>query len=448
MLNLSAYEARHKVVRALAPEAVRCPRCGHLAERNEIRSRFFWVPDLSGPCIIEVVAGCYICQRCPAGKQWFMLLPAEFDTPRQYSLLGYRTIVDLVREHRMSVEEAAAVGRNVLHMCELDAATVLAWVRQDGEALDTKARLAKAAAAFSGELALDEVYDGEWYQLKATDPLNGLELAWKLERGAPSEDDVKSFLLELKAAGIDPKLVVTDGSTLYPSVLAEVWPNAKHQRCVLHFIKQINEDLGKAFWEIYDAMPKPPKRKAGRPKKRGRPREDQRKRDDRQKVRKARFVFLKRDDRLSDEERALLQEAIGLCTDLGVLRRFVVQLHELFGPSTQSQAQAEQRRQAILDDEAFKATAALSRPLDRLRDDDLFARLTRYLDFDNADKTSNHVERENREFRNRQKTHYRMRSRRSLVALLDLLSARHVVPTEPRRLRPRASAGEEVRPAA
>ena len=255
MVNLSAYQARHKVVRALAPEAARCPHCCHWAERNEIRSRLFWVPDLCGPCVIEVVGGCYICRRCPPGQQWFMLLPAEFDTRRQYSLLGYRTIVDLVREHRMSVEEAAAVGRKVLHLCELDAATVLAWVRHDGESLDTKGRLAKSAAAFSGELALDEVYDGEWYQLKATDPLNGIELAWKLERGAPSEDDVKSFLLDLKAVGIDPKLVVTDGSTLYPSVLAEVWPNAKHQRCVFHFIKQINEDLGKAFWEIYDAMP-------------------------------------------------------------------------------------------------------------------------------------------------------------------------------------------------
>lgn len=448
MLNLSAYQARHKILHAIAPGAARCPHCGHWAQRNEIRSRFFWVPDLSGPCVIEVIAGCYICEHCPPGKKWFMLLPAEFATPRQYSVLGYRTVVDLVREHRMSVEEAAAVGRKVLHLCELDAVTVLTWVREDGEALDTKARLAKAAAAFSGELALDEVYDGEWYQLKATDPLNGIELAWKLERGTPSEDDVKSFLLELKAAGIDPKLVVTDGSTLYPSVLAEVWPNAKHQRCVFHFIKQVNEDLGKAFWGIYDAMPKPPKRKAGRPKKRGRPREDQRKRNNRHKVRKARFVFLKREDRLGDEERALLREAIELCPALGVLRRFVVGLHELFGPTTTSQTLAEQRRQAILNDEALRATLALSRPLERLQDDELFARLTRYLEFDNADKTSNHVERENREFRNRQKTHYRMRSRRSLVALLDLLSARHVVPDEPRRLRPRASTVEEVRQAA
>lgn len=45
-----------------------------------------------------------------------------------------------------------------------------------------------------------------------------------------------------------------------------------------------------------------------------------------------------------------------------------------------------------------------------LADDDLFHRLTRYLDFEGAKKTSDHVERENREFRKRQKSHYRLRS--------------------------------------
>ena len=53
----------------------------------------------------------------------------------------------------------------------------------------------------------------------------------------------------------------------------------------------------------------------------------------------------------------------------------------------------------------------------RLADDDLFRRLTAYLDFENAEKTSNHVERENREFRKRQKSHYRLRSLESICAL-------------------------------
>ena len=73
--------------------------------------------------------------------------------------------------------------------------------------------------------------------------------------------------------------------------------------------------------------------------------------------------------------------------------------------------------------------------LKRLGDDELFEKLTRYLDYDNAEKTSNHVERANREYRKHQKGHYRFRSVRSLCSLLDLLLVRKAPPAEPQRLR-------------
>jgi hypothetical protein len=120
-------------------------------------------------------------------------------------------------------------------------------------------------------------------------------------------------------------------------------------------------------------------------------------------------------------------------------------MHELFGPETDSHELATKRREAILNDAEFLTLGALAKPLERFRDDDLWARLTRYLDFENADKTSNHAERENREFRKRQKTHYRMRSRESLRALLALLSVRRPVPTAPVKLirRERSTTNEE-----
>ena len=40
--------------------------------------------------------------------------------------------------------------------------------------------------------------------------------------------------------GLIPTVVVTDGSNLYPGVLEELWPDADHQRCVFHVIKDIN----------------------------------------------------------------------------------------------------------------------------------------------------------------------------------------------------------------
>ena len=45
------------------------------------------------------------------------------------------------------------------------------------------------------------------------------------------------FFLAPRTCGLQPKVVVTDGSNLHPAVLAELWPDADRQLCV--FILQI-----------------------------------------------------------------------------------------------------------------------------------------------------------------------------------------------------------------
>lgn len=443
MLNLSEFAAHHKE-RTVAPDAAPCPRCGTWCPRNEIRRRSFWEPDLRQPTIMDLDVGCYICPNCPKGSQWFTVAPADYRTPGQYSLLGKENVVDLVKTHKLSFEGAAAVGRKTLHLAMLNATTVLEWVREAGDAVDHKARQEALVSTFSGQMDIDEVYDGEWCQLKATDPLNNVELDWYLIEGSATKDDIREFLERLKSTGFEPQLVTTDGSDLYPDVITEVWPEAKHQRCVFHFIKQVNEELGKAFWVAYGTMPEPPKRTRGRPKKRGRPRKDKLKRENRKKVRKARFLLLKRErngpgqpDLLDEKTHASLAEIIALCPPLGVLRRLVVRILDLFGSTTTSHELARERRDAILEDPEFAKTPGLEKILGWLADEELFAKLTRYLDFENAEKTSNHVERENREFRKRQKSHYRIRSLASMCALLDLLSTRRPITDEPCKLRRR-----------
>lgn len=446
MLNLRAAPARHKTI-THSPNVAACPRCGTWSPRNETTSTFYWEADLAQATVTEVRAGCYLCPRCPTGERWFKVVPAAYRTLRQYAIPARLILVDMVRRYNMSFEQAALFGREVLNLPKLNASTVLEWFREAGNAVDFRGWQKATAETFSGQMAVDEVYDGPWCMLKATDPLNDLELDCRIIEGAPTEKDIREFFADLKGAGFTPSLVVTDGSRLYPNAIKDVWPEAVHQRCVFHFIKQVNEDLMKAFWKAYSAMPKPPKRKRGRPKKRGRPRKDKEKKENRAKVLKARWLLLMREDRLDGRAVAELEEAMRLCPPLRVLRRFVVQLHELFGPTTTTHELAEERRSALVDDPAFAALAGLALPLKRLRDDDLFARLTRYLDFENADKTSNHPERENREFRRRQKSHYRLRSIVSICALLDLLLVRKPIPAEPRRLRrrePPAVAGEEV----
>ena len=417
-----------RTIHVMASPVAPCPRCGALAKLNEIRPRFFWEPHFERESIVEVMVPCYICSACPLGERWFMVLPHDYQTSGQYTVMAKLMVLALVSEAGMAFEVAAAFAATYFHLTQLHATTIMDWFRDKGEHVDKAAHMQNALKLFSGQMAIDEVYDGGYYQIKVTDPLSGLEIVWKMGKGSPNEEDVKTLLLELKAAGFMPSLIVTDGSTLYPKVIKEVWPACEHQRCVFHVIKQINVLLMQAFWVLYNAMPKVPKRKPGRPRKnksnRGRKRSDETRKANRLTVKNARFFLMTREEHLTDDERATLNAALGLCQGLSELRRFVLAVYELFGPTTDSHECATARRDAILNNPAFQTMACLSKAMKILSDDDLFIRLTRYLDFENAEKTSNHVERMNRLYRKRQKGHYRLRSLRSIYALLDLLRTR------------------------
>jgi len=421
-----------------------------MAPRNEVRQLTRWAASLEAPRQESVLVGCYLCPDCPEGERWFRLQPPGFEGWRNYTTSSIRTVLSLVTRFKMPFDGAARLGREVLHLQELHETTVLRWFREASDDVDYRSHLQRMAEVFSGELALDEVYDGDHYVIKATDPINNLEITSWIGEGSPTADDIRDVLLELRAAGFHPLLVVTDGSTLYPRAIQEVWPDAEHQLCVFHFIMGTLRKLGRVFWAAYNTMPKPKKRKRGRPKKRGRPRMDKLKRANRKKVRSVRYLIFKRGGTgangkplLCDGERRALDEAFRLCPALVELRRFVEALYELFGPTTTSHDLANERRQTVLDDDIFADLPGLEPTLKDLRNDELFARLTRYLAFENADKTSNHVERENREFRKRQRSHYRLRSIQSLCAFLDLLLVRRPPPEKPRRLRRRERPTED-----
>ncbi len=76
----------------------------------------------------------------------------------------------------------------------------------------------------------------------------------------PSEnaDAVKTFLARLKAAGIQPAEVITDDSTLYPAVLAEIWPTAAHQLCLFHATRRVVEAVNDVVKHVRRTIPTPP----------------------------------------------------------------------------------------------------------------------------------------------------------------------------------------------
>lgn len=422
MLDLSAIPATHNHIH-IAPLTVPCARCRQHVQRHEVRTRSFWTPGDS-PTITHLHFGYYICPSCPARKRAFSALPPEYRTASQYDLPTQDLVISAVVDLNASHCAAASWARRRLGLRHLQDTTITRWLQERAGGIDETAHRKKLLENFSGQMCVDELYDGRFCVLRVTDPLNNTEIAFRLIEGPPNHEHIRELFTKLKAEGYRPMIVNTDGSNLYPAILAEVWPKAAHQRCVFHFLMALFKLLGSMFWAAYKTMPKPPKRKRGRPKKRGRPRKDKVKKANREAVRAVRWLILKNPCSLSDKQAEMVAYAIHLCPPLKHLRRLACALMEMFGPNTDTTDKAEEKRAAICADEAFQALDKSVTLLKKLEDIDLFGKLTAYLFFENAVKTTNHVERENRAHRHRQKVRFSYRTERSLRALLTIIHHR------------------------
>src|ERR1700730_2656505 len=95
---------------------------------------------------------------------------------------------------------------------------------------------------FSGTLCVDELHLGAYTLLLATDPVADLPVGFALV-GANDQEHMGRFLRNLARWGLKPQVVVSDGSSLYPELLAEVWPDARHQLCVFHLLRDVLEKV-------------------------------------------------------------------------------------------------------------------------------------------------------------------------------------------------------------
>jgi hypothetical protein len=114
---------------------------------------------------------------------------------------------------------------------------------------------------FSGVLCVDEVYQGDLALLVAVDPAapDGDRLvAYQLITGTVKQADIERLLTRLRAAGIQPDQVITDGSSLYPSLLKPIWPAAAHQLCLFHETRHVTEAVQQVVRAIRATLPKLP----------------------------------------------------------------------------------------------------------------------------------------------------------------------------------------------
>ena len=196
---------------------------------------------------------------------------------------------------------------------------------------------------------------------------------------------------------------------------ADVDAVVEHQLCVFHVLAELNKDVLAAARAFRNELPEPKKYRRGRPCKRGRPR----KKDDRRKfVTEHLHLIVKKRERFTAADVTDWQRMVEIDARFTILKEFVDDVHCLFEKGISKQA-ARRRRNSLAKREEYLGIPKLKRAIHRLARHK-FEKMIVFLDYQNLDRTNNHVERGNRAFRMLQKTRYRRRHTRTIMLALEL----------------------------
>jgi hypothetical protein len=404
-----------------APATFPCPTCGTPGRRKDTHTRLVRDIAFGHILFVELTVGEYraACDCCKT----FRSHHDGIEPRAEYTNRVRDAVLDRLLDDGLSVNRLPqALKRDFL--LDLSAGFLsdcLDWkVRQT----DLPAYRRWTLANFSGTLCVDELHLGHRVLLLATDPLGDFPVAFALV-AANDRDHMRRFLNNLKTHGFAPRVVVTDGSNLYPAVLAELWPEARHQLCVFHVLKDINT-------HVFDALRRLRRRHAatgGRKRRRGRPRKNRTRSHTRRGptrkeqahyVWKNRHLITTRPENLDGRQRRRLSRMFEYLPALRGLRAFVLQVYRLFDPE-QSPHQAACRRAALVRDAGYQADPDLAKALAMLTAEK-FAKMAAYLHRPAAERvrTNNHVERTNRSLRHFEKVRYKWRRRRTIVRFVIL----------------------------
>jgi transposase-like protein len=404
-----------------APSQAPCPTCGKLGRRKATHHRLVRTLAYRQVVFLDITYGEYRA-RCPCRKA-FRTTPPGVEPRALYDNKVRRAVLDRILDDGMSIERVIASMRRdfLLDLSDGFVYDCLDWqVRR----LDLADHRRWVLDRFSGTLCIDELHLGRTTLLLATDPLQDWPVSFALV-SANDSDHMRRFLKNLKAWGLSPEVIITDGSNLYPATLAELWPDARHQLCVFHVLKELHKHVLDAVrrlrWGLSRRGNRGRKRRPGRPSKARARRRGLTSKEKSAFVFKHRWLIVRRRDRMSDQERADLDTMLGYLPELKALRDFVDRLGMLFEEG-QSEASARGRHEALVSDRSFQAVPELARAIGALAAEK-FAKMIAFLKDPACRRvrTNNHVERVNRKLRYEEKARYRWRSRRTTVRFLVLL---------------------------
>jgi hypothetical protein len=425
-----------------------CPHCGKKGRR--VRQLQRWVRSLGYRQVVWLdIHYAEYESRCPCCK-YFRSCPAGVQPKADYDNLVRQAVLDRLLEDGLNVERTReSMQRDFL----LDLSPGYVY-----DCLDWQLRLLKlpehrqcTLENFSGILCIDELHLGKFTLLLATDPLADEIVGFALVR-INDQAHMRRFLLMLKYWGFLPSLVISDGSNLYPATLAEVWPHASHQLCIFHVLQDITDKVLDAVRRLRRSCER--RGNAGRKRKRGRPKKGAKKRarskgpSNKEKaafVFKRRYLIVKRQEKLSEQERAELEQMFAYEPALQTLWQFSQQTYKLWN-AEQSRKVARWRWTRLKNNQEYQKVPELKEVLDWLNEEK-FQKTQAFLGqpLGYRPKTNNHVERVNRKLRFDEKVRYKFRRRKSVVRWVLLKIGRYQpqpkAQTEPSAAGPPCPAG-------
>jgi len=383
--------------RSHAPKHAPCPHCGTLGHRKETFTRTVRGIAYGALLLIQVTTAEYRA-RCACCRT-FRTQVEGIEAKAKYTNSVRDAVLDRLLDDGMNLERLRQALQRDFFL-ELSTGFVYDCLRWKVAQRNLADYRRWTLQAFSGTLGIDEMHLGDWTLLVATDPLGDFPVAFALV-AANDQDHLGRFLRQLRDHGFHPRVVVTDGSNLYPTLLASVWPGAEHPLCVFH----VRQDIDALVLDAVKRLRRQQSRRGhgGRKRRRGRPSSAARRRltakANAHVVFKHRFLIVKRREQLSVWEEKQLQTLLEYLPALRGLRRFVDHTHRLLEAS-QTEAQAWQRYATWQGDEAFRKIPELAKVLDGCRPEK-FGKLIACLrsPLGQRVRTHNHVERLNRQLR-------------------------------------------------
>src|SRR4051794_8216748 len=404
-----------------APCKAPCPTCGKLGRRKATHNRRVRTIAYKQVVFLDVTYGEYRA-RCGCCTT-FRTTPPGIEPRALYDNKVRQAVLDRILDDGMSAGRVIASMRRDFSPALPDG-FVYDCLGREVKRLDMAEHRRWVLGRFSGTLCIDELHLGRTTLLLATDPLQDIPVAFALV-ASNDMDHMRRFLGNLKAWGLVPEVVITDGSNLYPATLAELWPDARHQLCVFHVLKELHKHVLDAVRRLRRRLSRRGNR--GRKRKPGRPPKGRARRRGLTNKEKSAFIFkhrwliVRRRDKMSDQERADLATMLSYLPELKVLREFVDRLGMLFEEG-QGEALAWGRHAALVANRSFLAVPELAKAIGALGAEE-FAKMIAFLKSPACRRvrTNNHVERVNRKLRYEEKARYKWRKRRTTVRFLVLL---------------------------